>query len=338
MADSTNPLLRDRDVEFLLYELLDAPSLCAAPAFAEHSPRHLRHVLASTRRLARGGALPGLQADGRGAGEASSRRIVTHPRMKGIWKQLVELGVVNATRPAEVGGQQLPLTVATLAHAYLMAGNLSAYGFVGLTTGAAHLLEAFGDEFLKRELMARLYRGENGPARWPSPSRSGSSLSDVTTARDAAPDGCIESADRRSSSAGAIHDLTENVVQHGRSRASKARLGDQRRVALRGAAAPGSRRRGSRERAGAEHLHVAVPSTRSDGLGSPAWCSISVKANDCRGWLVGEAHKAFRYMFPDDETRRASWSASTARHRVGRVPRGSRVPRHAPARSRHDGA
>ncbi len=27
--------------------------------------------------------------------------------------------------------------MAALAHAYLMAGNLSAYGYVGLTTGAA---------------------------------------------------------------------------------------------------------------------------------------------------------------------------------------------------------
>jgi len=37
MPASTNPLLRDRDVDFVLYELLDAPSLCALPAFAEHS-------------------------------------------------------------------------------------------------------------------------------------------------------------------------------------------------------------------------------------------------------------------------------------------------------------
>src|SRR5262249_2251196 len=32
-----NPLLSDRNVDFLLYELLDVESLCSLPAFAEHS-------------------------------------------------------------------------------------------------------------------------------------------------------------------------------------------------------------------------------------------------------------------------------------------------------------
>src|SRR4051812_23202480 len=32
-----NPLVSDRDVDFLLYDLLDVTRLCALPAFAEHS-------------------------------------------------------------------------------------------------------------------------------------------------------------------------------------------------------------------------------------------------------------------------------------------------------------
>jgi hypothetical protein len=39
--------------------------------------------------------------------------------------------------------------VAIVAEAYLMAGNLGAYGYAGLTTGAAHLIEAFGDDWLR---------------------------------------------------------------------------------------------------------------------------------------------------------------------------------------------
>ena len=35
--------------------------------------------------------------------------------------QLVGLGVIAATRPAEVGGQALPMTVSTLAHAFVTA-------------------------------------------------------------------------------------------------------------------------------------------------------------------------------------------------------------------------
>jgi hypothetical protein len=37
MTSSANPLLSDRDVDFQLYEVLDAAGLCALPAFSEHS-------------------------------------------------------------------------------------------------------------------------------------------------------------------------------------------------------------------------------------------------------------------------------------------------------------
>ena len=48
-----NPLLRDRDVDFLLYEVLRADELCALPAFADHSRETFDLYLASARRLAR---------------------------------------------------------------------------------------------------------------------------------------------------------------------------------------------------------------------------------------------------------------------------------------------
>ena len=48
-----NPLVSDRDIEFLLYEVLDAPSLCALPVFAGHDRSTFDLVLASSRRLAR---------------------------------------------------------------------------------------------------------------------------------------------------------------------------------------------------------------------------------------------------------------------------------------------
>ena len=53
MGKTTNPLISDRDVEFLLYEMLDAPALCALPAFADHSRETFDLYLQSSRRLAR---------------------------------------------------------------------------------------------------------------------------------------------------------------------------------------------------------------------------------------------------------------------------------------------
>ena len=52
-APRPNPLLSDRDVDFQLYEVLDAARLCTLPAFAEHSRDTFALLLDSTRRFAR---------------------------------------------------------------------------------------------------------------------------------------------------------------------------------------------------------------------------------------------------------------------------------------------
>ena len=83
-----------------------------------------------------------------------------HPALHDLYPRIVELGVLSATRPPEVGGQRLPMTVASLAAFYLMAANLSAYAYLGLTTGAARLVESFGSDELKERFMTRMYNGE----------------------------------------------------------------------------------------------------------------------------------------------------------------------------------
>ena len=211
-APSSNPLLSDRNIDFLLYEFLDAPSLTRLPSFSDHSRETFDLYLTSVRRLAREVLYPAYKPMDELPARLEGGGIVTHPRMKGIWKELVGLGVVNATRPAKVGGQSLPMTVSTLAHAYLMAANLSAYGFVGLTTGAAHLIEAFGDERLRRDFMARMYSGEwTGTMALTEP-HAGSSLADVTTRATPRPDGTYAIRGSKIFISGGDNDLTENIV------------------------------------------------------------------------------------------------------------------------------
>ena len=84
------------------------------------------------------------------------RGVRLHRAMHDLYPRLVELGVLAATRPPEVSGQRLPMTVASIATAYLMAANLSAYGYLGLTTGAARLIESFGSDELKAHLFRLL--------------------------------------------------------------------------------------------------------------------------------------------------------------------------------------
>jgi butyryl-CoA dehydrogenase len=218
--------------------------------------------------------------------------------MHAIYPRLVELGTITATRPEGVGGASLPTCVATLANGYLMAANLSAYGYAGLTTGAARLLESFGSDELRARFMARMYSGEwTGTMALTEP-QAGSSLSDVKTVAKPVgePGGRVDHYLVRGSkifiSAG-DHDLTDNIVHLALARIEGAPAG------IKGVSL------------------FAIPKRREDASGALVsndvqvagvihkigWRGIASLAinfgeqDDCHGWLVGEPHRGIAYMF-----------------------------------------
>ena len=144
-----NPLISDRDVSFQLYEVHGALDLCELPYFADHGRETFDPFLAAARKLAREVLFPAYRPMDQEPPRLVDGRVHVHPAMREIWPRLVELGLTCATRPTGVGGQQMPAIVAQMAASYLMAGNAAAMGYLGLTAGAGHLIEEFGDEWLR---------------------------------------------------------------------------------------------------------------------------------------------------------------------------------------------
>jgi alkylation response protein AidB-like acyl-CoA dehydrogenase len=288
-----NPLLDDRDVDLILDELLDLRALAALPHFADHDRETYELVLASARTLARDALFPAYPALDAAPPVLTDGKVAVHPALRPLYASLVELGLTSATRPHAVGGAQLPLTIASLATAYLMAGNLSVYGYVGLTQGAAHLLEAFGSDALRATYMAPMYRGEwTGTMALTEP-QAGSSLADITTTAELAPGGDhyrIRGA-KIFISAG-DHDLTPNIVHMTLARIAGAPPG------MKGVSLFCVPKR--RVEAGAlVDNDVAVTGLihKIGWRGLPSILLAYGERGDCRGWLVGEPHQGIRYMF-----------------------------------------
>jgi alkylation response protein AidB-like acyl-CoA dehydrogenase len=288
-----NPLIADRDVAFLLDEVLDASSLCALPAFADHSRETFELFLRSCRELARDVLDPSYRPMDEHAPRFENGRVKVHPAMREIWPRLVELGILSATRSPEVGGQQLPGTVAVLGIAYLMAGNLSAAAYAGLTTGAAHLLETFGDEALKRDYMAKMYSGEWAGTMALTEPQAGSSLADVQAR--ARPTG--ESHHLLSGSkvfiTGGDQDVTENIVHLVLARIDGAPAGTKG-VSL--FCVP--RLRPMPDGALADNDVATAGAFHKLGWRGIPSCALSFgERGDCRGWLVGQAGRGLNHMF-----------------------------------------
>jgi butyryl-CoA dehydrogenase len=289
---ASNPLIDDRDIELILDEVLDLDRLLGLPYFADHDRETCEMVIASARDLARDQLFPAYRALDTEPPRLIDGRVIAHPRMRVLYPRLIELGLVAAPRPHDVGGAQLPLAVFSLATAYLMAGNLSAYAYLGLTQGAAHLLEAFGDDALRAAYMAPMYRGEwTGTMALTEP-QAGSSLADITTTAEPTSDGHYLVRGAKIFISGGDHDLTDNVVHMTLARIRGAPAG------MKGVSLFCVPKR--RLEAGAlVDNDVAVTGLihKIGWRGLPSLALAYGERGDCRGWLVGEPHQGIRYMF-----------------------------------------
>jgi butyryl-CoA dehydrogenase len=292
MAIESNPLIDDSLVDFLLYSVLNAESLCELDAYAQHSKETFDLYIDSVRRFARQDLLPSYKPMDQEPPRFRDGRIHTHPLLPKLYQQMVELGTLTATRPESVGGQQMPMLIHTMASAYLMAANLSAYGFIGLTVGAGHLIEAFGSDELKERFMTRLYSGEwTGTMALTEP-QAGSSLGDITTSATPTDDGYYLIKGSKIFISGADHGITENIVNLTLARIDGAPEGTKG-ISL--FAIP--KRREENGSLVSNDVTVAGMIHKIGWRGLPSLALEFGDEGDCRGWLVGEPNQGLRFMF-----------------------------------------
>jgi butyryl-CoA dehydrogenase len=292
MAAHTNPLIDDSLVDFLLYSVLDAESLCDLDGFTQHSKETFDMYIDSVRRFARQDLLPTYKPMDENPPVFKDGRIYTHESLPAMYDAMVELGVLSASRPEEVGGQQMPLLIHALATSYLMAANLGAYGFVGLTNGAAHLIEAFGSDELKERFMSKMYEGEwTGTMALTEP-HAGSSLGDITTTATPTDEGHYLIKGSKIFISGADHQINDNVVNLTLARIEGAPSGTKG-ISL--FAIP--RLREEDGKLVSNDVTVAGLIHKIGWKGLPSLALEFGDEGDCRGWLVGEPNQGLRYMF-----------------------------------------
>ena len=287
-----NPLFRDRDVDFVLYDVLRVEQLLELAPFASHDRSSFAMLLDSVRRFARGRLWPTYKPMDVEPPHFVDGKVAVHPMMHAVFADLCALGMVVAARPTNVGGEQLPRAVHSFASAYLMAANLSAYGFVGLAAGAAHLLEVFGSASLRETYMAPIYEGRWLGTMALTEPQAGSSLADVTTRATPVADGSYRIAGAKIFISAGDHDLTENIVHMVLARIDGAPAGT-RGVSL--FCVPKRRV----EAAGLVDNDVVVSGVlhKIGWRGLPSCALAFGDHGDCHGWLVGEPHRGLVAMF-----------------------------------------
>jgi alkylation response protein AidB-like acyl-CoA dehydrogenase len=291
------PLSRE-DLDFLLFDWLDVVALTSRPRFAEHSRETFDAVLDVSADLASRYFAPHNHlVDAEEPTIGSDGSVVMPAEVKEALEHFGAAGITAGPFDEEIGGLQLPMTIGRACLAWFQAANASIAAYPLLTIAAANLLCAHGSDEQIDTWVRPMLEGRYFGTMCLSEPEAGSSLADITTRAERAPDGTYRIVGTKMWISGGEHELSENIVHlvlakipGGGPSVKGISLfvvpkylpdGMHNDVTLVGL----NHKMGNR---GTVNTLLAFGDAEADDSGAPAGAT---------GYLVGEEHRGLAYMF-----------------------------------------
>jgi butyryl-CoA dehydrogenase len=206
------PLLNDRDLQFLLYELLDVRRFLARERYAHHSVETLNEVLDTARVVAEKHFANHYTKGDSEIPVFENGGVTQLGETKMAWNAFASAGFFAAKYDFENGGIQLPEPVFRAALSYFCAANIATTGYMLLTAAAIELLRTFGDSDQQTRFMRPMMTGRFSGTMAMTEPQQGSSLADIRTEADRADDGTYRIRGQKIFISGGDQSITENVV------------------------------------------------------------------------------------------------------------------------------
>ena len=208
----SSKLLSRRDLEFVLYELLDTETLCTRPRFAEHSRETFDAALDLAEQIATDFFATHNRKSDENEPVFDGEKVTLIPEIAAAQKAFVEAGLMAAEHDAEFGGMQMPTVVAKAMFAYFKAANVSSSGYAFLTIGNANLLLHHGTQQQIDTYVRPMLAGQWFGTMCLSEPQAGSSLSDIRTRAELQADGSYRLFGNKMWISAGEHELTENII------------------------------------------------------------------------------------------------------------------------------
>jgi alkylation response protein AidB-like acyl-CoA dehydrogenase len=205
-------LINRRDLTFVLYELLEVERLTQRARFADHSRETFDAALDTAHRIAADHFAPHNRKADLNEPTFDGERVHIIPEVKQALEVFCQAGLMAAGKDYELGGMQLPATVAQACFGLFNAANVSTAAYPFLTIANANLIEAFGSPEQKQRYLPHLLSGRFFGTMCLSEPQAGSSLSDIRTRAEPQPDGTYRVIGSKMWISGGEHELSENIV------------------------------------------------------------------------------------------------------------------------------
>jgi hypothetical protein len=283
-----------KDIDFVLHDQLNVESVTKHPDFAEFNRKTIDMIINEARNLAIKELLP-IQKEGDEIGcRLENGKVTTPESFKRVWELFKEGEWVGTSMSAEWGGQGMPHVVATAAGDYFSGANFAFMMYIGLTNGAASLIENFGTEKLKKLFLKKMNTGQWTGTMLLTEPEAGSDVGALTSTAVKNADGTYTITGNKIFISSGDHDLAENIIHAALARIEGAPAGTPG-ISLFVVPKIWVNDDGS---LGEPNDVVCTAIEEKMGIHGNATASLALGGKGkCRGYLIGEENKGMRAMF-----------------------------------------
>ncbi|TFH73400.1 acyl-CoA dehydrogenase [Gammaproteobacteria bacterium LSUCC0112] len=205
-------ILSRRDVDFMVYEWLNAEQLCEMPRYADHSRDTFDATLDLCEQMATHHFATHNKKNDANEPWFDGETVHMIPEVKAALDLFAQAGLVAAGQDYEMGGMQLPTLVEKACFAWFLAANVGTAAYPFLTIGNANLLRAYGTPEQINTWVLPMMQGRFFGTMCLSEPQAGSSLADIKTRAEPQPDGSYRVFGNKMWISGGEHSLSENIV------------------------------------------------------------------------------------------------------------------------------
>jgi len=282
-----------KDIFFILKRQLNYGSLCSLDRYKDLNEKILDMVVDEALNLAQGFVDPLNEIGEEWGVKFKDGKIICPPEFRDAFKHFGRDGWIAASRDLEYGGQSFPHMMRIIINDFMYGACQALNMASSLTHGAAHLIESFANEDLKRCYVPKMFGGEWSGTMCLTEPDIGSSLGGIQTTAYSEGDQFKIKGSKIFISWGE-HDLTENIIHLVLARINGAPDGvkglslfivPKFRVSPEGII-------------GEQNDVICERVEEKLGLHASPTCELNFGSNDgCKGYLCGEANKGLAYMF-----------------------------------------
>jgi len=281
-----------RNLNFMLYEVMDVLSLTKHEYFSAHDKESMNMVIDAAESLASNILRPVYVETDRNPPDLLDGKVSVHPYAKKYYHSFCEAGLMSASFDEQFGGQQLPRIIYAAADFIIGNAHNGIEMFSSLSCNAARVLTSFASPRMINEFASKILQGESTATMCLTETGAGSSLSDITTEAVQDADGSYKIKGQKIFITAGDHDITENIMHLVLARlrgAVKGVKGISLFVVPKKRIVAGIMEDNDVASIGIYH--------KMGQRSTPAMHLEFGGQGHCKGWLIGEEGKGLNYMF-----------------------------------------